>query len=147
MKKKLNFLPPLLITLALAFGITGLYYAPHRATLAENMPVELASSAHFTDQEIKDAADAVIHHFKKTFDDCQMQALRYGYQESFPGSENDNWAEDYGKEEGMVFFTEFTTNKDLPNSSTFSPGSTYEYHWYVARSGNGHWTIVNGGQG
>ena len=147
MKKKLNFLPPLLIALVLAFGITGVYRSMHTASLADDFQLLLEPSDHFTDQEIKDAADTVIHYFKKNFDGCQMQNLRYGYQESFPGSENDNWAEEHGEEEGMVFFAEFTTNASLPNDSTFSPGSTYEYHWYVARSGNGHWKIVGGGQG
>lgn len=57
--------------------------------LSKNFQLESSGSEIFTNEEIQDAADAVIHYFSEGFSSCTMTKLRY--VDSFSSNETDNW--------------------------------------------------------
>ena len=131
-----------LLALVLSVGLFSLYRNIGGGQLAEDFQFVTEPSQTYTPEEIQDAADAVLHYFKG-FSGATMTKLQYVAS----SSEEDNWAEKDGMEQGIHFVSDFTTG-DLPNKSSLNPNSTYQgWNWYVARSDDGHWKVVNHGQG
>ena len=131
-----------LLALVLSVGLFSLYRNIGGGQLAEDFQFVTEPSQTYTPQEISDAADAVVRSFKD-FRGATMTKLQYVAS----SSEEDNWAEKDGMEQGIHFVSDFTTG-DLPNKSSLNPNSTYQgWNWYVARSDDGHWKVVNHGQG
>lgn len=140
--KKHHTISLTLLALVLAVGLFSLYQNIGGGKLAEDFQFITEPSQTYTPQEISDAADAVLHYFKG-FSGATMTKLQYVAS----SSEEDNWAEKDGMDQGIHFVSDFTTG-DLPDNSSLNPNSTYQgWNWYVARSGNGHWKVVNHGQG
>ena len=133
----------ILLALLLAVGFTILTHNfPFPGKTSDDFSLITGSSQTYTPEEIQDAADAVLHYFKG-FSGATMTKLQYVAS----SSEEDNWAEKDGMEQGIHFVSDFTTG-DLPNKSSLNPNSTYQgWNWYVARSDDGHWKVVNHGQG
>ena len=141
--KKHHTISLILLALLLAVGFTILTHNfPFPGKTSDDFSLITGSSQTYTPEEIQDAADAVLHYFKG-FSGVTMTKLQYVAS----SSEEDNWAEKDGMEQGIHFVSDFTTG-DLPNKSSLNPNSTYQgWNWYVARSDDGHWKVVNHGQG
>lgn len=143
--KKFNFLPPTLLAVVLALGLGALAHNISGGKLADDFQLVSAHSQTFTDQEIQDATDAVIRSFKNNLSGATMTELRYVDSNASVSSED--WAKDYGAEQGVFFYSDFTTDEFFAPRNNLNPNDTYEYHWYVVRSDGGSWNVVNSGQG
>ena len=142
--KKHHTISLILLALLLAVGFTILTHNfPFPGKTSDDFSLITGSSQTYTPEEIRDAADAVLHYFKG-FSGATMTKLRY--VDSFSSNETDNWAADYGADKGMVFFSDFTVG-DATNT-TLTPNSTYkDWQWYVIQTDAGDWSVVNQGQG
>lgn len=143
MKKELTALKPLFILLPLLVLGFVLFWTLFGGTLSKDFQFKSAPSEQFTQEEIQGAADVVLRRFKYGFSGCTMTELRYGGA----SPETGDWAEKHGEEEGILFYSDFTTDDFFAPNNGFNPNDTYAYQWYVARSHGGHWKIVNSGQG
>ncbi len=143
--KRARFLLPLLLVVVIAVGIFVLYRNATAGRLADDFQTTLEPSQAYSVQEIQDAADKILHKFQANFSGCTMTQLRCSACDA--SSADWNRAAEYGEEEGLLFYSTFTTDDSLAPRNGFNPNDTYEYQWYLARSHGGPWKIVGYGQG
>lgn len=120
--KKHHTISLILLALLLAVGFTILTHNfPFPGKTSDDFSLITGSSQTYTPEEIQDAADAVLHYFKG-FSGATMTKLQYVAS----SSEEDNWAEKDGMEQGIHFVSDFTTG-DLPNKCLTDTIPIYPY--------------------
>lgn len=124
------------LCLALALSFTACAVAGKTAAAT----VTIGESAHFTEEEIRAAADAVISKFREKFSGCELTDLWYdeayaqarteGYMRHGRGSINGVAAENV-----IVLLSNYTVDASGGDGS-LNPNSTYtDWNWIVIRDG------------
>ena len=98
----------------------------------------------FSADEINRAMNVVCHKFAFDFDGCVL--LEIEYDEEYSKERANDWAEDYGYEQGIVLTSRFYVYSD--GDGSLEPGGTYEkWEWILARNSRGAWKLITWGYG
>lgn len=93
--------------------------------------------------EIRVAMEKVISLFDRNFDGCTL--IEIVYDEDFSSRQSADWAEQYGAEEAIVFYSSFRTGSQ---TQSLEPNRTYEnYQWILTRSKGFGWVLRTWGYG
>ena len=107
--------------------------------------VAIDESACFTREEIEQAMDVAMDHFRREFDGCTMTAIRYDESKSY--AQSLEWAQTYGTEEAIVLYSDFDVDASGGDGS-LNPNSTYRnWQWVLTRNGGGKWNLRTWGYG
>ena len=99
----------------------------------------------FSEWQIADAMDEVEKYFHAEFDGCKL--LRLEYDEQKTQAEAREWAAQYGAEEAVVLYSDFSVDASGGDGS-LNPGDTYRnWKWVLTRSGKGEWELRTWGYG
>jgi len=97
----------------------------------------------YSEQEINDAMDIVITHFRKNFDGCTLTDL--WYDESTSVSVSDDWAKQYDADEAIVLLSNFNVDSSGGDSG-LNPNDTYPaWQWILVRNKGGSWELKTWG--
>lgn len=109
--------------------------------LAEDLKVETASSSLFSEEEQKEAIDALKKIFIKDFDDCVLKSIAYAGDEF-----SKEQAAYYDHETAMKLYIDFQTGSF--SSPALNENSEYpEYQILMYLDENGGWSIDYAGCG
>ncbi len=108
--------------------------------------LELGSSAQYSENEIRDAADAVMKKFAG-FHGCRMKRLSYAGDEQSARELEDCRAmhPEAAYTRCIVFDSVF--RPPFTSGGAWEPNTTYTWTWTVAASEHGGWEVVNYGYG
>ena len=107
--------------------------------------VAIGESVSFTRDEIEQAMDVAMDHFRREFDGCTMTAIRYDESKSY--AQSLEWANTYGAEEAIVLYSDFDVDASGGDES-LNPNSTYRnWQWVLTRNGGGKWNLRTWGYG
>ena len=99
----------------------------------------------FSEWQIANAMDEVERYFQKELDGCKL--LRLEYDEQKTQAEAREWAAQYGAEEAIVLYSDFSVDATGGDGS-LSPGDTYRnWKWVLTRSVKGEWELRTWGYG
>ena len=103
----------------------------------------VSESEIFTEKDIDKAMFAVYKKFAFDFEGCVLLELEYDEDYSKPRA--DDWAENYGYDEGIVLLSEFYVYGE---NGSLAQGETYsKWNWVLVRDGNGPWKLMTWGYG
>lgn len=112
---------------------------------ASEVQVLTGESDIFTEEEIEDAMEVAMDHFRKEFDGCTMTKIEYIEEKSAAAAME--WAESYGADEAIVLYSSFGVDASGGDGS-FNPNSTYAgWQWGLTRDEGGKWTLRTWGYG
>ena len=106
---------------------------------------QIGESDHFSREEIQDAMELVERVFAREFAGCTL--LQLTYDEEFSQRRAQDWAENYGAEEGIVLLSSFTTGPSSV-SGGFNPNDLYtRWQWILTRNEGDAWELRTWGYG
>lgn len=112
---------------------------------ASQVQVITGESALFAQQEIENAMEVAMNHFRREFDGCTMTRIEYNEEKSAPAAAE--WAQQYGAEEAIVLYSSFEVGESGGDGS-LNPNSTYNnWQWILTRDAGGKWTLRTWGYG
>lgn len=104
--------------------------------------LEPGESELYTEEEIRDAMDAVLKQFGKGFGGCVMLKLWYDEQASL--KEAEDWARQYDAKEAIVLHSNYWVDGS-GRSPSLNPNSLYQnWMWILVRNG-GKWEVKDWG--
>lgn len=102
----------------------------------------IGDSELFRKSEIDRAMDEVYKQFL-TFEGCVL--LEIEYDEEYSKERADDWADNYGYDEGIVLLSKFYVAGDNPS---LAKGETYsKWNWVLVRNKGGAWELKTWGYG
>ena len=128
----------LALTMAVILGIA---LCSCRGTTVE-VKVELGSSEPYTEQDLSDAADAIIEYFTD-FEGCTLHSLTYAGDERSNKEAEYHLANDIVYDEYAVFDSSFRSPKKATGGWTRD--TEYTWSWVLGRNDKGVWTVINYG--
>ena len=140
MKKRGKILLILLfIAIALVFLVLFLNQNSHQ----RKVKITIEESKIYQRKEIESAIDIVLEKFKE-FPGTLEEIWYKDEKQVF-----DEWAENYGKEEAIVLYSNFVTDrKDYDQMQGFEPDERYEnWMWILVRNQGEDWTLKTWGWG
>ena len=107
--------------------------------------IHLDESKYYSEAEIMQAVDLILDQFEKGFDGCTMMRLIYDEERS--NAEATGWAEQYGAEEAIVFYSSFETEENAGKGSLESNSSYEGWKWVLTRNSGEKWKLQTCGFG
>ena len=105
----------------------------------------IGESDTFRPSEIEDAMEVALDYFRKEFNGCTMTEIAYNEEKSSNAA--DEWAQQYGSEEGIVLYSSFDVDASGGDGS-LNPNSTYtKWQWVLTRDAGGEWVLRTWGYG
>lgn len=112
---------------------------------ASQVQVITGESEIFAQQEIENAMEVAMNHFRKEFDGCTMTKIEYDESRSHAAALE--WARQYGAEEAIVLYSSFDVDASGGDGS-LNPNSTYNnWQWVLTREADGKWVLRTWGYG
>ena len=112
---------------------------------ASEVQVLTGESEIFIQQEIEDAMEVAMNHFRKEFDGCTMTKIEY--IESKSNAASVEWAQQYGTDQAIVLYSSFDVDASGGDGS-LNPNSTYNnWQWVLTRDAGGDWVLRTWGYG
>ncbi|MBR5232481.1 MAG: hypothetical protein IKW00_09605 [Clostridia bacterium] len=106
----------------------------------------LQESDYYSQQDINEAMDAVIAHFRSTFGGCSLIEIEYNEEKSV--LQSDEWAKQYSTEQAIVLYSVFDVRSESAAASGLTPGETYRnWAWILVRNGHTPWQLKTWGYG
>lgn len=142
MKKRRMILSVLLFIIAAAIGL--LFWTQQKqGGDVSNIKRTVATSETYREQDINDAMDTVIKHFKSNFKGCTLTDL--WYEESTSVTAAAGWAQQYEADTAIVLLSNFNVDASGGDGS-FNPNDTYpNWQWILVRSNGGKWELKTSG--
>lgn len=105
----------------------------------------IGESVLFAPEEIENAMEVAMNHFRREFDGCTMTKIEYIEAKSEPAAKE--WAQQYGAEEAIVLYSSFEVGESGGDGS-LNPNSTYNnWQWILTRDNGGEWVLRTWGYG
>lgn len=112
---------------------------------ASEVQVITGESEIYTQREIENAMETAMDYFRKEFDGCTMTKIEYNEGKS--GGAAEEWARQYGADEGIVLYSSFDVDASGGDGS-LNPNSTYNnWQWVLTRDRGGKWVLRTWGYG
>lgn len=112
---------------------------------ASQVQVITGESQLFTEREIENAMEEAMNYFRKEFDGCTMTKIEYNEEKS--GASAEEWARQYGADEGIVLYSSFDVDASGGDGS-LNPNSTYNnWQWVLTRNAGENWVLRTWGYG
>lgn len=110
-----------------------------------NVEYVISESSHYAREEIRDAMNVAVDHFKREFEGCTLLTIEY--DEAKTGHLSWDWAQQYGDEEAIILLSSFDVDENGGDGG-FNPGDTYHnWQWILTRSGDEAWQLQTWGYG
>lgn len=104
----------------------------------------VSDSEIFSAKDINSAMFKVYKKFGIDFEGCVL--LEIEYDEEYSKERADDWAENYGYDEGIVLLSKFYVAAESDGS--LEPGETYsKWNWILVRNEGGPWKLMTWGYG
>ena len=104
--------------------------------------VQMGESTIYTEDEIGEAMDIVLEHFKEEFTDCYLTSL--WYDEAISVKSAEEWAVQYEAKEAIVLMSNFYTGP-YGGDGSLNVNETYEnWQWILVRN-DGSWELKTRG--
>ncbi|MBR5371831.1 MAG: hypothetical protein IK130_06425 [Oscillospiraceae bacterium] len=96
--------------------------------------VTLAQSEHFSDEDIRAAADTVLAYFEEKYEGCRLQNLRYSSEKQALG---------YAEPSYLTLYSDFVVYPvPLSERMTMLSNSQYkDFDWVLSKNHSGEWEI------
>lgn len=108
-----------------------------------NVDKSISPSMQYQEEEIKDAMDVVIKHFKTEFKGCSLTELVYDETNSL--AQADEWAKQYNADQAIVLSSSFDVDESGGDGS-LNPNQTYDnWQWILTRENTGKWILKTWG--
>lgn len=112
---------------------------------ASQVRMHVGESEFYTQQEIEQAMEVAMNHFRKEFAGCTMTKIEYDEEKS--GKAAREWAQQYGADEGIVLYSSFDVDASGGDGS-LNPNSTYtKWQWILTRNKGEGWVLRTWGYG
>jgi hypothetical protein len=102
----------------------------------KNVKLSYGSPTAYSQQDVSDAMDVVLKHFRENFKGCTLTELTY--DEDLSQAQRVYSEEIYHADEAIVLTSTFTAGSDADIS--FTPGEYSGWLWILTRSDGGDWT-------
>lgn len=112
---------------------------------ASGVQIITGESEIFTQQEIEESMEVAMNYFRKEFDGCTMTQIQYDEARSAAAAQE--WARQYGADEGIVLYSSFDVDASGGDGS-LNPNSTYNnWQWVLTRDAGDEWVLRTWGYG
>ena len=99
----------------------------------------------YTEDEIRDAMDIVINHFRREFEGCTL--IQLYFDEDTPDQYSPSRAQQYNADEAIILISSFETGPESAGMG-LNDNDTYNgFSWILTRSKGGSWTLQSWGYG
>lgn len=99
----------------------------------------ISPSTLYHEEEIDNAMDVVVQHFKSNFKGCTLTEL--DYDEAFSVAQADEWAKQYSTDQAIVLISSFDVD-ETGGDGSLNPNQTYDnWQWILTREQDGKWIL------